>query len=53
MQRKKIQLAELSDCPTKTREHGSSAEIIEVWKILLPKYRARAGLHKHRDLRIF
>lgn len=32
MQRKKIQLAELSDCLTKMCENPSSAEIIEVWK---------------------
>lgn len=32
MQRSKIQLAELSSCPTRTSENSSHAEIIEVWE---------------------
>ena len=53
MQRRKIQLAELSNCPTRTSEISSSAEIIEVWKYNCLNIEQRAGSHKHRDLRNF
>lgn len=49
MQRRKIQLAELSNCPTKTSETSSSAETIEVWKYNYLNIERRAGSHKHRD----